>query len=337
MHGPAAARGTTPAGCPASRRWCPPSRRVRRHASGSDPGLPERRPPGARRQPARFLAPGTSPISKAAGSARLRPEHRPFQRRCGAGVFLGAGWRAACGRLARQKRREVARATFRCATAEPNIVRFNRASQRRGRGNDRTVQLPYDVDVVHGHEKGDVRILLRALRPAGKRQRTLRRRDRNESSSRACSAGHRTVGVARRGTPGGESAGFSQSAGRQSGSSRRRGGAMAGQGRRADRPSALGDIRCGRNRATPMGARSKGLSTPCPRRLWIEGDRHHGQGVDNPASGVPQFRRGRLWCRQRAVFWSVAAAAGQPLLQGRRGLGADAVSRPVPRARRSAC
>ena len=29
---------------------------------------------------------------------------------------------------------------------------------------------------------------------------------------------------------------------------------------------------------------SKGLSTPCPPRLFIIGDRRHGQGVDNPAN-----------------------------------------------------
>ena len=122
------------------------------------------------------------PFRRGVGPDRLRPEHRTFQTRCGAVVvILGAGL---AGRLRAAGTAEGSggrAATFRGATAEPNIARFNRGSQWRGRGNDRTVQPPCDVDVVcTRNEKGDVRILLCGPRPNGKRQRTLRKRDRNE-------------------------------------------------------------------------------------------------------------------------------------------------------------
>ena len=35
-----------------------------------------------------------------------------------------------------------------------------------------------------------------------------------------------------------------------------------------------------------------GLPTPCHSASWIEGDRHHGQGVDNPAGCVPRADAG---------------------------------------------
>ncbi len=55
-----------------------------------------------------------------------------------------------------------------------------------------------------------------------------------------------------------------------------------------------------------------GLATPCPQRLWIEGDRRHGQGADNPPAPCHARTRGGRPCSnllRESVQLSVARRA----------------------------